>query len=517
MKNVIGTVLYVGKAKNLRKRVSSYWRAREAKTIQLVSEVADIEYIVTDTEVEALILEAQLIQKYHPKYNIDLQSSGSYAFIKRTDEEYPRFIIARKVMKDGAYLGPFPSAAARNAALRTIQGIFRLCTAKRGKKRPCMRYHLGQCSGACIRAISPQEYGEQVRAAEKFLKGDFADVIVQARENMNTCAQSQEYEKARIYRDQLHALEKIESQNVSEPKQYDQDVAYFHVQDHTMLVQIFHFHRGIISGRREYTLPLDEFLAETPLETFQEFFHRYYSGTRVPHEIVVQEQLPDAAVFEKYLQQASGHRVSIIVPQRGTKKKLLDMVRKNVLLEFGEHGGQLAELQHVLHLTSLPKVIDCVDISTLSGTNTVGSLVHFVNGQSVKSGYRKFIIKGVSGINDFASVKEVVTRFGKRVKDGSEQCPDLLVIDGGRGQLNSARAALQNIELAIPTIGLAKRLEEIYVSWAPQPLHLHPKSSALTLLRAIRDEAHRFAITFQKKKRQSTGFSNEKTGRGQLL
>ncbi|MBI4239478.1 excinuclease ABC subunit UvrC [Candidatus Uhrbacteria bacterium] len=501
MKNGDDTVVYVGKAKNLRKRLASYSRTRDIKTAALIAEMSDVEWIVTDTEVEALILEAQLIQKYHPKYNIDLQSSGRYAFIKLTDEEYPRFVIARKITRDGKYFGQYPSAAARNATLKNLARIFRLCTSKtRGKA--CMRYHLGLCSGVCVRALSPEEYGQTIEHAEKFLKGDFASVIHELQKSMDEAVKNEEYEKAKIFRDQLLALQKLEEQNVSDPKRFNQDVVYYCAQESTMMVQLFHFNRGIISGRREFTFSLDDYLVSTPQEAFQEFLSRYYSGHAIPHEIVVQEELPEQKVLETYLAGLSARRVVLTVPKHGIKKKLLEMVKKNILESFGAGGGQLYELQQALHLQFLPRIIDCIDISHLGGTENVGSLVQFVNGEPRKSGYRKFKSKTVEGSNDFAMIEEVVGRFSARIREGKEVRPDLLMIDGGKGQLSSALRALAKHSLDIQTIGLAKRLEEIYTSWSHTPLHLHPKSKGLQVLRAIRDEAHRFAVSFQRKRRR---------------
>lgn len=501
MKNADGTVMYVGKAKQLRSRVSSYWNARDEKTVALVAEVVDIETIITTTEVEALILEAQLIQKYHPKYNIDLQTTGRYAFLKITDEEYPRIIIARKVEKDGKYIGPFPSAAARNAALRQANRLFHVCKEKRGKKA-CFRYSLGQCSGACARLISQEEHSQAIKQAEKFLKGNFAEVINEMRESMQVAAKANHFEKAALYRDALFALEKIEEQHVSHPKAFDQDVLNYIQHNEQLTIQVFHFHRGIIAGRKEFTFSLATLNVASAADAVSEFILQYYAGNPVPREVILPAAFSEKVVIEEYLARVSGHAVSFTAPKQGLKKKLLEMVKKNLLAHMGSSGGQLYELQQTLHMDVVPNVIVCIDISHLSGTQTVGSLVQFTNGQPSKSGYRKFIIKTVQGSNDVASIFEVVTRFGKRVMEGKEKKPDLVVIDGGRGQLNSALKAFQTINLSLPVIGLAKRLEEIYVSWAPIPLQLHPKNPGLQVLRALRDEAHRFAITFQRKRRR---------------
>ncbi|MDO8571988.1 MAG: excinuclease ABC subunit UvrC [bacterium] len=503
MKNVTGDSIYIGKAKNIRKRLTSYTRAEDEKTRRLVRGISDIEYIVTDTESEALILEAQLIQKHHPKYNIDLQTPGRYAFIKITDEDYPRLEVARKVEKKGTYVGPYPSAAARNAALQAAYRIFKLCKVKKPRgARPCFRYYFGVCSGPCARLISKEEYGASVKQAIAFLRGDAKKLIDSLKKEMTHVASQRAFEKAKLLRDQISALEKIEHQNVSAPKSYDQDVINYLVHSSVVTIQVFHFHKGIISGRKEYRFSLDATMAGKSSELFQDFLCQYYASQSVPREVIIPELLTDQKTVEEYLEKISGIKVALVIPQKGIKKKLLDMVFKNLLLKIGKEGDRLSELQKALHLKEVPMVIDCVDISTLSGTNSVGSLVQCINGQPAKSGYRKFTIKTVAGMNDFAMIFEVIIRFGKRVLEGKEKRPDLLVIDGGRGQLNAAMKALSELNLDIPTIGLAKRLEEVYVSWAPHPLHISPRSSALQLLQALRDEAHRFAITFQRKKRR---------------
>lgn len=502
MQNADEKVLYVGKAKDLRKRVSSYWRARDVKTFALVQEIRDIEYIVTGSEVEALILEAQLIQKHHPKYNIDLQSPGRYAFIKIIDEEYPRLLIARKLEKKGTFIGPYTSASARNEAVRSAYRIFRLCKLRTKKGKPCFRYHLGYCSGACAGIITPHEYQSTIRLVKRFLRGDFISLVKETKAQMDRAASKEQFEKAKVYRDRLHALEKLNEQEVSRSKHYDQDVINGIFSENSARIQIFHFHRGIISGRKEYTFDLTKIQRSAPEEIMCDFIPLYYRSHDIPKEIILPMDLPQQETVEKLLENLSGQKVELTVPQKGQKKKLLDLVEKNLFSVHGHDGGQLIELQKALRLSSIPVRIACVDISTLSGTNTVGSLIQFVNGQPWKGGYRKFRIKTVKGVNDYAAIEELVSRFGVRVLEGKETVPDLLMIDGGKGQLRSAQKSLSVLNLTIPTIALAKRLEEIYVVGSAYPLHLSARSTALQLLRAIRDEAHRFAITYQKKRRR---------------
>ncbi len=500
MKDASDKVIYVGKAKDLKKRVASYMHARDEKTTALVAHISDIDYIATDTETESFLLEAQLIQKYHPQYNIDLQSGGTrYAYIKETHDRYPRFVVARKVTRDGRFYGPYVAASARNEALRLVYSLFRLCK-KSDTGKSCFRFHLGKCSGACVRAISTEEYKKSIESARSFLRGDFKLLIEQLQESMVEAAKKQQFEKATIYRDQIAALQSIESQKVVRPTSVNQDVCNYIVSNNTLLIQVFHFQKGVISGKKEFRFSLGDYpLSER--EVFEAFVEQYYGSHSVPHEIVVPCALVNTHAIESYLSTRAGRAVALILPQRGTKKKLLEMVKKNLTLKLSSHGDQLVELQRHLRLDRLPMTIDCVDISTLSGIESVGSLVQFVNGNPSKKGYRKFKIKNVDGVNDFAMIYEVISRFAKRVLSGKEHAPDLLVIDGGRGQLNSANKVLKDAGITLQTIGLAKKLEEVYVAWSKKPLRISHRSAALQLLMRIRDEAHRFAITFQRKRR----------------
>ena len=504
MKNAAGEIIYIGKAKDLSKRVKSYWYSKDDKTQRLVADIDDIEFILTDNEVEALILESQLIYKHHPKYNIDLKASQRYAFIKISDEKFPRLQLARKVGKSGKYFGPYPSGAARSAAHKAANRIFKLRNCKHIPKQACLRYHMDHCSGPCINMITEEEYKKNIKDVEKFLKGEYKTLIEDMRTLMIQTAEKQEFEKAKFYRDQFLALSKLEEQKMSAPKDYNQDAMNFIVIDNKIIIQIFNFNKGIISGRKEYTFDLDKVITDNPQYdiqfALQKFIQQYYSSFDVPKEIIIPVDLPEKDIISDYLEKVSGHKVDLLVPVQGTKFKLLEMLKKNLLLKAGNTA--LQELKEVLNLPTVPNVIACIDISTLSGTNSVGSLVQFVNGQPYKSGYRKFKIKEVEGINDYAMLSEIIGRFFKRVLAGQENKPDLLVVDGGPGQLSSVTETLMNMGIEIPSIGLAKRLEEIYFKWDPHPLRLPASNEGLKLLRAIRDEAHRFAVTYQRYRRK---------------
>lgn len=500
MKDVRGRVVYVGKAKDLRKRVASYTRARDEKTAALVSEIADIDYIATDTETESYLLEAQLIQKYHPHYNIDLQSGATrYAYIKKTNEPYPRLITARTIDRKGTFFGPYVSARARNEALRAIHQLFRLCK-KPNSKRPCFRYRLGVCSGACAHAITPQKYRQSIDFAEIFLRGRRDEVLTRLRAEMTACAATRAFEAARSYRDQIRIIENIERQRLVHPSATNADVINYVISSDALYFQLFHFQRGVISGKKEFRFSLD--VDHSHRESLlAHFVAQYYQSHTPPHEIIIPHEIEEKESLGRYLSECASRAVVFIIPEKGEKKALLELVKKNITLKLHDSGDELVELQRSLRLQRIPAIIDCVDISTLGGKDTVGSLVHFINGQSNKSGYRKFIMREVEGVNDYVAIAEVITRFCRHVVRGDWEKPDLLVIDGGRGQLNAAKKALKECGMELPTIGLAKRLEEVYVSWAKYPLRISHRSEALKLLQRLRDEAHRFAISFQRKRR----------------
>lgn len=510
MKDANGNVIYIGKAKNLRKRVTSYRYSKDSKTKSLVSEINDIEYIVTDNQVEALILEAQLIHHNHPKYNIDLKAGLRYAFIKITNEKFPRLLLARKIAKDGNYFGPYPSGESRTWLAKSAINLFKLRTCKKIPSKACLRYHLDYCSAPCIKQIEEAEYNQAIKDAERFLKGDYNILINKIRKLMYECAEKEKFEKAKIYRDQLFALEKLEEQKLSTPKEYDQDIINFIILDNEIIFQLFQFHKGIISGRKEYSFDLQKIILgddvypvinDKAIQALQDFIHQYYSSFNIPREIILPEVLPKQQITIDYLTKISGHKVELTVPIKGLKFKLLYMVKKNLILKAETQGSQLHELGQILRLPIFPNVIACIDVSTLAGTNSVGSLVQFVNGHPYKNGYRRFQIKGVDGIDDYAMLSEIVLRFGKRIKKGLENKPDLLIVDGGRGQLNTINETLNKLDLDIQTISLAKKFEEIYTNWADTPLRLPNNNRILHLLQFIRDEAHRFAIKYQRKKR----------------
>ncbi|HVP97349.1 excinuclease ABC subunit UvrC [Methanoregula sp.] len=488
-----GRIIYVGKAKNLRKRVSSYFTKKDhdAKTRSLVARIVSVAVVVTDTETEAFLLENTLIKKHQPKYNIDLKDAKRYAWIELTKEEFPRLVIARRATGDGTYFGPFVSAAERDHVIKVAKKIFHLRTCKKLPKRPCLRRHMQSCSAPCTGTISPAEYGENVKKATLLLKGKSTELLDELRREMAVRSAGEEYERALVLRNEIAAIEHLaERQHVERQRTYDQDVIACQVTEGRVYLTAFNVERGTLANKQEFTFEVGE-------DFFEEFLVQYYSEREPPAELVV-EQATDPALAE-FLSVKKGRQVDIVVPQRGEKRQLLELAKKNLEIAFFRDTLKGAELGAALGMPHAPSVIECFDISHLSGTAMVGSMVQFRDGKPDKSGYRRFKIRTVEGIDDFASIAEVVKRRYQRLTDEHAPFPDLIIIDGGKGQLAAAQESLAALgATAQPVIAIAKREEEIYTPGDTLPLRLNRKSIALRYVQEIRDEAHRFAITYNR-------------------
>lgn len=487
-----GTIIYVGKAKDLKRRVSSYFQKKDhdAKTRKLVETLVSIEYIITRTDEEAYLLENTLIKKYQPKFNIDLRDAKTYAYIELTHEEFPCIKIARSKKGKGHFFGPFVSARERDYVLSVVKKTFALRSCLTMPKRACLRYHIGYCTAPCIGRVSAEEYQKQCRYAADVLKGNTKELIAELTAEMNTHSAKMEFEEAMRIRDCIAAVVNLsERQYVARKSEHNEDVVAYRVSEGTVYLMVFHVHKGTLSGR-------DEFIFEYSEGFFEEFLPRYYAETTIPHEIIVEEEQDEALAL--YLESIAGHKVSIISPKAGAKKKLLELAGTNI--ETVHFGCELkvCELQNALHMRTKPDVIECFDISHLSGTDTVASMVQFRKGKPDKKNYRHYKIKTVDGIDDFASMREVVGRRYKRLIDEEKELPDLIVIDGGKGQLSSAKQVLDSLDLDIPVISLAESEEEVFVPGVPFPLPFGKKTKANMYLQEIRDEAHRFAITYNR-------------------
>jgi excinuclease ABC subunit C len=495
-------IIYVGKAKNLKKRVSSYFtkKDQDPKTRSLVAHIVSVDFVVTGTETEAFLLENTLIKKHQPKYNIDLKDAKRYAWIELTKEEFPRLVIARRAMDGGTFFGPFVSAAERDQVLAVAKKVFHLRTCRKLPKRPCLRHHMQSCSAPCTGTVSPEKYGENVKKAALLLKGKSTELLDTLRHEMAERSAAEEYERALAIKNELAAIEHLaDRQHVERRRTFDQDVIAFQVTDGKAYLTVFNVERGTLANKEEFTFEAGEDLLE-------EFLVQYYSEREPPNELILGGGVDPA--LADFLSEKKGRQVEIVLPQRGEKKQLLDLARKNLEIAFFRDTLKSAELGAALALPHPPAVIECFDISHLSGTAMVGSMVQFRDGRPDKSGYRRFKIKTVEGIDDFASIAEVVKRRYQRLTDEHAPFPDLVIIDGGKGQLASAQESLAALGAsAQPVIAIAKRQEAIYTADNALPLRLDKKSIALRYVQEIRDEAHRFAITYNRLLRKKKALS----------
>ncbi|MBU1975492.1 MAG: excinuclease ABC subunit UvrC [Nanoarchaeota archaeon] len=487
-----GNIIYIGKAKNLKKRVDSYFYKKQSdiKTEQLKKRIADIDFIITDSESDALLLENNLIKENKPKYNIDLKDSRRYAYVEITQEKFPRVIIARKRTSKGEYYGPFISASAREDVLYLINRILGIRTCKKLPKRACLRYHIGLCLAPCIGLLDEEEYGSIIGIARDILKGKTKFLIRKLESKMKKASNSLEFEKAILLRNQIESLKYLNEKWIMErQKKYDEDVINYLIKDDKVYLIVFNVHNGTLYNKQEFIFDFSD-------DFFEEFLSRFYSDNPIPKEIIIPTKVSGA--FNEFLSKKRKSQVRINVPKIGEKKGLLDLTAKNIELNFFGDMVKVEALQRALKINNPPKVIECFDISHLSGTSTTGSMIQFRNGKPDKSNYRRFKIRTVHGIDDVKAISEVILRRYRRLLEEKNQMPDLILIDGGKGQLGAGLDVLRGLGLQIPMISIAKKFEEIHLPGISGTLRLERKSVGLRYLQEIRDEAHRFAIKYNR-------------------
>lgn len=497
-----GAPIYIGKAKDIRGRVASYFgRDLLDRTRQMVSSASSLDFIVTDSESEALLLESRLIKEHYPKYNIDLKDNEKFTYILITEEKYPRMLLVRRsrggrVRARGKLFGPFTSGSAYVLVASTLRKIFKLRTCQLGQKRPCLQHHLGFCTGVCAGLVSEEEYKEHVRKLQEVLSGGkkLEAVLHEMESEMRQASKSRQFERALALRNSIHSLSSLlERQKFESEASANEDFVSLMQHDGKAHVQLFRQIGGVIRDRKKFEFDAIE------RDALSEFLPRFYEAGGIPRRIYVEKEPAGRAAIEQYLAEKRGGPVSILVPEKGDKRKLLELLHKNIMLEIsGTADPALVELQHELSLSAIPRVIECFDVSNLFGSSIVGSMVQFVNAKPNKSNYRRFRIRTVEGQDDFASMKEIVWRRYARLKGDAAQMPDLIVIDGGPGQLNAALSALSELQLPIPCISLAKEFEEIYDPDRALPIKLPRSSAALKVLQYARDEAHRFGIAYHR-------------------
>lgn len=506
MRNIDDDVIYVGKAKSLIKRVKSYFSKSELplKTKLLMSHFHNLEYIITDTEKEALILESNLIKKYKPKYNIRLKDDKRYPYIKITNEKYPRILITRNVRDDGAfYYGPFTDVGSVRRMVKSLKAIFKI-RACRKMDGPCLNYQIHLCSAPCGNKISKTAYNEIIEKINLFFEGKYNKIIDMLNEMMNEAAQNHEFEKAAVLRDQILSVDSIlEKQKIEFDRGLEQDVIACSYDEKLACVVVFSIRDGKIIGKDDFLMSGTE--GTLPDKILSAFLKQYYMSPRhVPSEIIIQYKPDEHDLIEEWLSSDQEYKVTLRTPKNVTETRLVQMVAKNAEIiknQEKEVRNILLDLQRYIKLPKIPRHIECFDISNISGKLAVGSMVVFEDGMPKKSKYRKFKID-IPGPDDYAMMRDVLNRRYSKVAFGEDKKPDLIVVDGGKGQLNVAVDILNSFNLNdIPVIGLAKEFEHVFIPNVSNPIILPRNSEALHLLQRIRDEAHRFAVTYHKKLR----------------
>ena len=526
-------IIYVGKAISLKNRVRQYFQSSRNKGIkieQMVTHITRFEYIVTDSELEALVLECNLIKEHRPKYNTMLMDDKAYPFIKVTVEEpYPRIMMARKMIKDKAkYFGPYTSAGAVKDTIELIRKLYKIRSCNRklpkdiGKERPCLNYHIHQCKGPCQGYISKEEYRKSIDEVVRFLNGNYENVLKQLQEKMQDASENLEFEKAIEYRELLASVEKIaQKQKITDTAGEDRDVVAVASEEEDAVVQVFFIRSGRLIGRDHFYLKIAK--GDKDDEILSSFIKQFYAGTPyIPPELILSEEIEDAQLIEEWLTNKRGHKVRIKVPKKGTKEKLVELAGKNAAMvlrtdkerikrEEGRTIGAVKELEALIGLKGIHRM-EAFDISNTSGFSSVGSMIVYERGKPKRNDYRKFKIRGVQGADDYASMEEVLTRrFEHGLKEKNEgkelgsftAFPDLIMMDGGKGQVNVALDVLNRLNLNIPVCGMVKddnhRTRGLY--YQNEEIPIDKNSEAFRLITRIQDEAHRFAITFHRQLR----------------
>ncbi len=533
-KDVEGKVLYVGKAKNLRSRVRQYFqksRSVEPRINLMLTKATDLEIIVTDSEVEALILEANLIKKFKPRYNVNFKDDKSYPYIVITNEPYPRVFVTRQIRRDGSrYFGPYTDVKNVRSALKTVRDIFmiRSCNyfidddvIKKRKIKVCLDYHIKKCEGPCEGLVSQASYNAMIDQVARLLQGKTETLIQILREEMERLAAEMKFEEAAVLRDRVKGLEAYsEKQKAVDLDPLDRDIFAFASEGDDACGVIFKIRDGKMIGRQHYYMTNVE---EKPgSEVLETLLQQYYLGADyIPNEVLLSAKIEDADAVQRWLSEKRGDAVSLITPTEGEEAKLVRLSQSNAKFLLDELKIQkmkradyvphaVKSLQRDLRLTKLPRRIECFDNSNIQGSDPVASMVVFVDGKAKKSEYRKFKIRSVVGPDDFASMKEIIERRYTRVLSEGLELPDLIVVDGGKGQLSSAVEVLNKLGLHDqPIIGLAKRLEEVFLPGKSEAEMIPKSSTGLRLLQQIRDEAHRFAITFHRSLRSKRTLQTE--------
>ncbi|RMW37485.1 MAG: excinuclease ABC subunit C [Nitrosopumilus sp.] len=502
MKDSNGKIIYIGKAKNLKKRVKSYFlKNQNYKTQKLVENISDIEFVLTDNESEAFLLESNMIKKYRPRFNIELKDQQRYTYLRISDEKYPRLLVARRT-RDGKFLGkgntfgPFTQGSSKLLTIGTLRKAFQIRICKTLPKKVCLEYHLGNCEGPCEFKDAQERYPKHVAALEEVLKGKNQTKVFTKKleEEMHQAAELQQFERAKDIRDTLIRLGSLQTkQKMEYVENSDEEYFGIGIQEQSATVMNFRMINGVIRDSDKFFFDL---VADN---TFSNFLYQYYSTHKIPKHVIVSELPENQKLLELLLSEQAGFTVKISTPTKGKKKDIMNLILKNINLIHTKGGDPgLVELKDILHLPVIPNVIECFDISNHGEDFAVGSMAQFINGKPNKSGYRKFKIKTVSGRDDFAMIGEIIKRRYYRLLEENSELPDLIVIDGGKGQLSAATKSLQALGLKLPCISLAKENEEVYLPKTKKPVIIAKSKPSLKILQYARDETHRFGVAYNR-------------------
>ena len=502
MKDSAGVTIYIGKAKNLKNRVKTYFNKNQNyKTQKLVENISEIEFILTDNESEAFLLESNMIKKYRPRFNIELKDQQRYTYLRISDEKFPRLLVSRRT-RDGKFLGkgktfgPFTKGSSKLLTIGALRKTFQIRICKTLPNKVCLEYHLGNCEGPCEFKDAQERYVKHVAALQDVLKGkDQSKIFIKKLdEEMRQAAKLQQFERAKDIRDTLIRLQSLQTRQKMEYVE-NSDEEYFGIciQEQSAIVMSFRMINGVIRDSDKFFFDL------VGDNSFSNFLYQYYSTHKVPKLVLVSELPENQKLLESLLSEQSGFNVQILSPRKGKKKDIINLILKNIKLIHSKGGDPgLVELKEILNLPAIPNVIECFDISNHGKDFAVGSMSRFVGGIPNKSGYRKFKIKTISGQDDFAMIGEIVKRRYYKLLEENSKLPDLILIDGGKGQLGSAMKSLESLGLNLPCISLAKENEQVYLPKKSNPVIIPKYKSSLKILQYARDETHRFGVAYNR-------------------
>ncbi|MHA7646945.1 excinuclease ABC subunit UvrC [Nitrosopumilus sp. S4] len=507
MKDFDGKIIYIGKAKNLKNRVKSYFlQNQNYKTQKLVENISDIEFVLTDNESEAFLLESNMIKKYRPRFNIELKDQQRYTYLRITDEKYPRLLVARrtrdgKFLGKGNFFGPFTQGSSKLLTIGTLRKAFQIRICKNLPKKVCLEYHLGNCEGPCEFKEAQEDYSRHVSALEEVLKGNNETKIFTKKleEEMRHAALLQQFERAKDIRDTLIRLGSLQTkQKMEYVENSDEEYFGIGIQDQSATVMNFRMINGVIRDSDKFFFDL------VGDNSFTNFLYQYYTTHKIPKFVLVSELPDNQKLLESLLSKHAGFNVQILQPKKGKRKEILNLIMKNIELIHSKGGEPgLYELKEILSLPSVPTTIECFDISNHGDEFAVGSMSQFVNGKPNKSGYRKFKIKTIDGRDDFAMIGEIIKRRYYRLAEENSDFPELILIDGGKGQLSAAVKSLQSLGFKIPCVSLAKENEEVYIPKLKEPIIIPKEKSSLKILQHARDESHRFGVAYNRNIRKN--------------